>query len=214
MHRAFKMIAALALFGLAASAHAGQYLEGTHYNTVTPAQPTSVAPGEVEVLEFFFYGCPHCYAMEPHIETWLEHKSEKIKYIRVPASMNPTWQLMARAYYTAEALKVLDVMHPALFNEYHVQKNFRIAGSEDLIAKLFNEKAGISEEEFRKTFVSFSVVSKTKRAEALAKRYRLTGVPAIVINGKYITDATMAGGYSQAIGAMDWLAKRELEAAQ
>lgn len=214
MHRVLKIMTALALLGITAGAQAADWQEGKHYKLVTPAQPTSVAPDEVEVLEFFFYGCPHCYALEPHIETWLEQKPEKIKFKRVPATLNPAWQLMARAYYTAEALNVLDVIHPALFNEYHTQKNFRIASSKELIQELFKEKAGVNEEDFRKAFESFAVASKVKRADVMAKRYLLTGVPAIIINGKYSADATMAGGYSQLVQLTDSLAKKELEAAQ
>ena len=100
-----------------------QFREGQHYRVLTPAQPTSVAPGKVEVVEIFWYGCPHCYSLEPHLQRWLTvDMPEAAEFVKLPASLNPSWQPHARLFYAAKALGVLDEAHDAVFREMHVQR--------------------------------------------------------------------------------------------
>lgn len=183
--------------------------EGRDFRRVVPAQPTRVAPGKVEVIEFFWYGCPHCYASEKHIEAWLADKPEEVVFVRVPATLSRGWALMAQAYYTAEALGVLHVMHPALFAAFHEQPV--MLGSPERLAAYFEEKAGVDTEAFREAFNSIEVASKVHRADQLARQYRVAGVPSMTVNGKYITDPEQAGGYEAMLRTVDTLARFELQ---
>lgn len=184
--------------------------EGREFVRVVPAQPTSAAPGEVEVIEFFWYGCPHCYRAEEHIAAWLENKPDNVIFRRVPATLSRGWALMARAFYTAEQLGVLEAMHPALFAAFHEDKV--MLASEDRLAVFFEEKAGVEPEMFREAFNSMAVSSAVRRADILARRYRIGGVPSMVVNGKFITDPERAGGYSGMVDTADTLARWELRA--
>lgn len=199
---------ALIALGCTQQSQAGDFLPGTHYVELDPHQPTSVADGEVEVIEFFWYGCPHCFSLEPHMQSWSESKPEKVVFKRVPAVLNPNWEILGRAYYTAEALNVVDIIHPAIFEKIHVDR--QMITSESRLRDLFQEKAGISAEDFDKAWNSFAVQSQIKRSNMLGRRYRLTGVPAVIINGKFATDATKAKGYANVARVTDYLAKIEL----
>lgn len=210
MKRTLISITALFLLAIGAQANAGAWQEGKHYVKVSQSQPTSVAPDEVEVIEFFWYGCPHCFSLEPHVKKWLETKSSKVKYVRLPASLNPAWSTLSQAYYTAEALDVVDPMHDVIFQQIHVEN--RMITRKDTLQELFKEKADVSEEDFNKAWSSFAVASKMKRADLLARRFRVTGVPAIIIDGKYATDATKAGSFSNVFDIVDHLARQELKA--
>lgn len=210
MKRTLISITALFLLAIGAQANAGAWQEGKHYVKVAQPQPTSVAPDEVEVIEFFWYGCPHCYSLEPHIKKWLESKSSKVKYLRMPASLNPAWSTLSQAYFTAEALDVVDPMHDVIFNKIHGEH--RMITSKDTLQELFKEHAGVNEEDFNKAWSSFSVASKMKRADLLARRFRITGVPAIIIDGKYATDATKAGSYANVFEVVDYVARQQLKA--
>lgn len=193
-----------------ATGDAQEFEAGRDYRRVAPAQPTDAAPGQVEVLEFFWYGCPHCYQAEAHVSAWLETKPDGVTFTRVPATLNYGWVLMAQAYYTAEQLGVLDVMHPALFAAFH--EDPVMLGSAEQVAAYFEAKAGVSNKAFADAFNSLTVASKVQRADALARRYALRGVPTMIVNGKFSTNATMAGGYDSMVQVIDALAKQELAA--
>lgn len=186
-----------------------QIEEGREFRRVLPAQPTSVQPGQVEVLEFFWYGCPHCYRAEKHVQDWLATKPENVVFRRVPATLSRGWVSMARAYYAAEQLDVLDTMHDALFAAFHVQP--QMLGSEERLAAYFKEKAGVDESAFRNAFNSPAVSSKVQHADLLARRYRVSGVPSMVVNGKFQTDPEQARGYDAMIKTVDILAAWELQ---
>lgn len=183
--------------------------EGREFRRVLPAQPTAVPPGKVEVVEFFWYGCPHCFEAEKHIKTWLEQKPDGVVFRRVPATLSRGWGLMAQAYYAAEELDVLDVMHEALFAAFHTER--QMLGSEERLAAYFNEKAGVDEETFRKAFRSLAVASRVQRADMLARRYQVKGVPSITVNGKFITDPEQARGHDRMMETVDTLARWELQ---
>ncbi|HEX7029373.1 MAG TPA: thiol:disulfide interchange protein DsbA/DsbL [Gammaproteobacteria bacterium] len=207
--------AVLAAFFFMPLAHGGEapatdaeFEAGRDYRRVTPAQPTDAAPGQVEVLEFFWYGCPHCYQAERHVDAWLETKPEGVIFTRVPATLNRGWVLMAQAYYTAEELGVLDAMHPALFAAFH-ETRVPLQVPEQLVG-YFQQHAGVDPEDFVKAFNSMTVASKVQRADALARRYAIRGVPTMVVNGKFATNATMTRGYARLLDAVDTLARREL----
>lgn len=187
-------------------AAASRFREGQHYRVVTPAQPTSVAPGKVEVAEVFWYGCPHCYSLEPYIQRWKANAPPQAELVRVAASLNPSWQPHARLFYAAKALGVLDEAHTAAFRELHVNRN----PLNTLDAQVeFLGQFGVSEEQARDALTSFSVETELRRADTLVRRYRLTGVPAMVVNGKYVMGADTAGGPDALMELVNYLVALE-----
>lgn len=185
-----------------------RFKQGVHYQLLTAAQPTGTEPGTVEVLEVFWYGCPHCYSLEPYIQAWRDDgMPPQAEFRRMPAALNPSWQILARAYYTAEALGVLDQAHGDMFREFHVNRN--PLNTPELLATFFS-RYGVSEEDFTAAFNSFAVQTKLRRADALTRRYRISGVPAIVVNGKYVTGASEAGGVNELFEVVDFLVEKEV----
>lgn len=201
----------LVLFALMAApwafaADTKSFDEGIEYKLVVPPQPTENS-AKVEVVELFWYGCPHCFVFEPYLNAWLKRKPDNVEFIRIPATLNPNWVIHARAYYTAETLGALDKIHEPLFHAVHEEKR---ALNDEAALEAFFADHGVSREDFRKTFRSFAVETKLRRASDLAKRYGITGVPAIVINGKYRTDAGLAAGsYENLVQVMDYLVRKE-----
>ncbi|HEX2494017.1 MAG TPA: thiol:disulfide interchange protein DsbA/DsbL [Steroidobacter sp.] len=189
-----------------------QFREGANYQKIVPAQPTSAPPGRVEVAEVFWYGCGHCYALDPAIESWRSKgKAAYVDFVRVPAMWNETTRMHARVFFTAEALGKLDALHSLIFREIHV--NGDPLNSVDKI-KAFFQQHGVGGEEFTKAFSSFSVENKLQRADFLNRRYRISSVPAFIVNGKYKTGADDAGGESQLFMLIDELAAHEHGGAQ
>ncbi|KPK40193.1 MAG: hypothetical protein AMJ69_03285 [Gammaproteobacteria bacterium SG8_47] len=184
--------------------------EGVQYQKVIPPQPTSTAD-KVEVVELFWYGCPHCFQFEPELRKWLETKPANVELVRMPAVFNPRWRLHAQAFYAAEVLGAMDKMHDALFEALHVKK--RRLNDEAQLQEFFVEH-GVSAEDFKNAFNSFAVYSKVRRAEDLTRRYGISGVPAMVVNGKYRTDGPMANGHTGMLRVVDYLIDRETGAAR
>lgn len=205
--------AALALGALAApevlaqtTVSADELREGRDYRKIDPAQPTSSEADQVEVTEIFQYSCPACFRAEPLLEQWKAQKADYVNFVRLPAGWNALAQVHARAFYTAEALGKLDEMHQAFFNEIHVEGN--VLQNEDALARFFG-RFGVDEDTFRRTFNSFSVHTKAQRADELIRRYRVGATPNIVVNGKYLTDGSMAGSYDRWFAIIDALAEQE-----
>ena len=184
-----------------------RFKEGANYQKIVPAQPTNAAPGKVEVAEVFWYGCGHCFSLDPAIESWrAKTKPAYVEFTRIPAMWNETTRMHARVFYTAELLGKLEELHSLIFREMHVSGNQ--LNSVDKITDFF-EKHGVSKDEFTKAFSSFAVESKLQRADFLNKRYRVQSVPMVVVNGKYSTDVSTAGGEGQLFALIDELAAHE-----
>ena len=191
------------------------YDEGFEYKKVTPAQPT-ISESKVEVVELFWYGCPHCYDFEPDLSEWVKNKPKNVEFIRIPAIFRDSWLPHARAYYTAEALGVLDKTHAAFFDAVHKKK--RALQTEKDIGNFYVSQ-GVKREDFKKAWDSFVVQTKVKRAISMTKRYGITGVPAMVVNGKYRTGGPAANinhpgnskheQHENVLKVVDWLAARE-----
>jgi thiol:disulfide interchange protein DsbA len=179
---------------------------GTHYTRLSPTQPTSSGPDRVEVAEIFWYGCPHCFTFDPYLQSWQPRKAEYVNFVRIPAVWNPLVRLHARAFYTAEALGKGAEMHDAFFREIHVNGNS--LESEAQLQEFF-ERFGVDEAAFKSAYDSFAVHTKLQRADELSRRYRISSVPSVVINGKYTTDGGMAGGYDALLDLIDELAAAE-----
>ena len=171
------------------------FKEGANYSKVVPAQPTAVPPGQVEVVEVFWYGCGHCFALEPAMESWREKtKPGYVQFVRVPAMWNENTRMHARVFYTAEVLGKLDQLHSDIFREIHVKGN--PLNTLEKVTAFFREH-GVSPDEFQKAFSSFAVENKLQRADFLNRRYRIESVPTVIVNGKYRTDVGMAGSEQQ-----------------
>lgn len=175
------------------------------YEAVNPAQPIA-NPAKIEVIEFFWYGCPHCYSFEPSLAKWLKTKPANVEFIRIPAVFSEQWGKHAKAYFVAEALGVVDKVHDDFFDA--IQNKKEELETEDQLAKFFVAH-GVKESDFREAFNSFMIDSKMRQAPALAAKYGLTGVPAIIVNGKYKTNGTLAGTQEKMIDVMNLLIKKE-----
>jgi thiol:disulfide interchange protein DsbA len=193
----------------AGSPTTGRFELGVHYLRLSPTQPTSSNPDEVEVCEVFWYGCPHCYNFDPLLEQWRARQPDYVSFVRVPAVWNDLLRLHARAFYTAEALGKGAEMHSEFFREIH-ERNNRL-DSEDKLTEFFG-RFGVDAAAFKQAFDSFAVQAKLQRADELSRRYRIGSVPTIVINGKYTTDAPQAGGsYEDLLALTDELVAAEHE---
>lgn len=184
----------------------GRFVEGRHFQRLSPAQPTSSGPDVIEVAEVFWYGCPHCYEFEPFVQDWKGRAPDGVAVVSIPATWNPLLQLHARAFYTAEYLGVLEDTHMAFFREYHERRN--PLDSEARLRDFF-ARQGVATADFDRAWSSFTVQSRLQRAEQLARRYRVTGVPMLVVNGKYTIDGRSAGGLRQMLDVAEELIARE-----
>jgi len=203
-----KKITSVALAAIAAliltSASSAMAAQG--YEMVTPAQPTTAAKGQVEVVELFWYGCPHCFKLEPYVERWLKRKPKNVKFVRMPGMFRPSWEIHGRAYYTAEILGVVDKVHRPMFDAIHEKK--QRLNNEAAIMALFKEH-GVSEKDFKRVFRSFAVETKLRRAKDMGRRYGARGVPALIVNGKYRVSAQSAGGNAKIFKVVNQLVKQE-----
>lgn len=184
---------------------AEEFKEGVDYELIVPAQPTNTGD-KIEVLEMFWYGCPHCYRFEPYVERWLRKKPANVEFVRLPGIFRVSWEPHARAYYTAVFLDVFDKIHQPLFDAIHQQK--RDLNSEEQLMEFFSEH-GVDKIEFTKTYRSFAVEAKVQRAKALAARYNVSGVPVVMVNGKYRVSARTAGSNSNMLKVIDYLVAKE-----
>jgi thiol:disulfide interchange protein DsbA len=192
------------------SALAVDLTEGVTYKTLKPAVPTNVAPGKVEVVAVFWYACGHCYLLEPKLAAWdRKGRPANVELVRMPAVWNEAVKMHARLFYTIEVLGKPQ-LHDEAFREINVRGN-RLETPEKIEA--FLTARGVSKADFQKTFNGFAVESKLARATDLNKRYRITSTPTIVVNGKYVTDAGMAGGEDKLFEVINALAARERPAA-
>lgn len=189
-----------------------QYDEGKHFVRLVPSQPTIGNADKIEVAEVFWYGCPHCYELEPTINAWAEDAPANVRFVRIPAIWNDLLKTHAQLYYTEQVLaRNGDIENPeafrtAVFEEYHQRSN-RLANV-SAIKRLFS-RYGVSEEAFDKTWGSFEVAQKVRVASDLTRRYSISSVPQVVVNGKYRTGAAEAGGFQQLIEVIDELIDRE-----
>ncbi len=168
-----------------------RFVAGRHYRVLNPAQPTNVAPGKVEVVDVFWYGCGGCYVMYPHMQAWKAAKPDVAEYVYLPATLNPGWQPQARLFYATKALGIEEQTHSAIFREYHVNRN--PLNTLELMTR-FLADFDISEQAARDALTSFSVDAELRAADVRARRFQLSFVPAVVVNGKYVIGVEQAGG--------------------
>jgi len=195
-----------------ASGRKWKFKEGKDYHRLIPTQPTLGGSDKIEVAEIFWYGCPHCFEFESFLNEWARTTPANVRFVRIAATWNPLVKLHAQLYYTEQVLvhdgkiKNPESFRAGVFTEYHRRHN-RLA-SKPVIEKLF-ENSGISAEDFDAAWNSFEVAQKLRLAQDLARRYSITGVPTIVVNGKYRTGKTETGSYPKLLEVIDELIERE-----
>ena len=189
-----------------------QFTEGQHYSRMVPSQPTMGGADKIEVAEFFWYGCPHCYSFEPTINRWAAEAPANVRFVRIPVVWNRVHELHARLFFTQDVLARNGTLadgegfHEAVFIE--IQQRGNRLTSEDSIRRLF-ERFGVSAENFDRTWNSFEVDQKMRVAQDLGRRYQIQAVPAIVVNGKFKTGGAEAGSYDRVPDVIDELIVRE-----
>ena len=181
------------------------YEEGTHY-VALPIPIKTRQADKIEVAEYFSYGCPHCYQFEPLIGAWKRELADDVVFSRTPAIWNADYQVYAQTYLTAQALNVLDQIHVPLFDAIH-NKRRRLNDPEQM-AEFFGEM-GIDPMAFARTYSSFGVRASYQQAEAKGRAYRSSGVPAIVVNGKYRIEGSMAGSSAEMLKIANYLVEKE-----
>ncbi len=178
----------IALTGLACAiglanmgVQAADYVAGKDYRVLD--NPEKISGDSIIVRDFFWYGCPHCYALHPHMDKWSKTKDKDVAFFKTPAALNPVWEASARGFYAAQLLGFEDKTHDALFDA--VQKDGKKLFDQTSLAKWYGSK-GVDQKKFNSLYNSFAVGTKIGRSQAGAKRYQLTGVPAVVVHGKYV----------------------------
>jgi len=176
---------------------------GIEYNATVQTIPTENA-AKIEVVELFWYGCPHCYALEPQLSAWVKKLPADVTFKRVPGIPRPDWAPMAKAYYALESLGLVEKLHVPLFEAIHKQKALRPddeLGAIDWITK----QSGMDRKKVEEAFKSFSTNTKLTRAMQTFRASGATGVPSLIIDGKYITSSTMAGGNQEVLNVADFI---------
>lgn len=202
MRRLITTITGLLMFLICTmGAYAADPFTGT-YQEIRPAQPTH-SGDKIEVVEIFWYGCPHCFTFEPYLEKWLASKPDDVEFRRLPGILGAAWTPHARAYFTAEKMGILNQIHEPLFNAIHNQKK-RIFNDEEL-KNFIVDTTGVDGDEFTRIFDSKEIDIKVRQALISEQKYRITGVPAVIINGKYLTNGTMAKSYESIIEVIEHL---------
>ena len=199
------LVIGLVLSPLAVMAESFKYEEGTHYVELTI--PVKVRDSsKIEVTEYFSYGCPHCYQFEPLLTNWQKSLSSDVVFNRTPAIWNQDYQVYAQTYYAAEAMKITDKMHLPLFDAIQNQRR-RLNDPKDMA--MFFSEFGVDPMDFAKVYQSFGIRASLQQAEARGRAYRSSGVPAIIVNGKYRVEGSMAGGNAEMLKVVNFLINKE-----
>ena len=197
--------ALLALVSVPAFAQDETFLEGGHYDTLAVTQAVSTGD-KIEVLELFWYRCPHCYTLEVPLQEWLKNgKPENAEYVAIPAVLSARWEAEARAFYTFEALDLLDELHGKMF--YAIHSEHRQLSSADKLADWVEEQ-GYSAQDVLDTYESFAVNTKLNYAKTMTKNYNIQGVPAVVVDGKYRTSVSQAGDADTLFKVINFLVEK------
>ena len=195
----FALAALTAAATFLAPAVSAQPKAGADYTELKAAQPVE-AKGKVEVLEFFWYRCPHCYSLEPVLEPWTKKLPADVQFRRIPAVLADNWATDARFFYAFEALGVLDKVHKAFFDAIHRD---RLNLSSEPAVTEWLKKNGIDRAKFDDAYKSFGVQAKVKRAAQLSAAYQLDGVPLLAVQGRYTISAEQGGSQNGMLATTD-----------
>lgn len=183
-----------------------QYEEGVHYQVLDPQAPLSTSGEGIEVSEYFSYGCGHCFQFDPVLNAWLDTQPEDVNFDRTPAVWNDYYGNLAQTYYTLKAMDLLESLHVAVFEAIHIQrKNLSKPG----VMADFLEEAGVDPESFAKVFNSFGVRMSLQQADARGRVYRASGVPTLIVNGKYRIETRGAGSIQEMLKVAEFLIQLE-----
>lgn len=196
----------LAALTVAVTARA-EIVAGRDYLVLNPVQPTATE-GKVEVIEFFWYGCPHCYELHPYLKQWLKHKPRDVEFRYVPAVARESWVPGAKLFYALEALGELDRLNDRVYDAIHLEQ---VDLNDERVLLDWVAKQGLDRQKFLDAYHSFAVQAKVAKARQMARDYRLRGVPTLVVDGKYLTSGTQAGSLQGAVAVMDELVKKARE---
>jgi len=186
-------------------ANAQSWEEGVHYRKLDTPVRTASENG-VEVAEVFWYGCPHCYNFKPLAEAWEADAPDYVNYVRIPAALGRSWEPHARAFYALQAMGELDKVHDALFDALAGER--RPLNDGEALAD-FVAGYGVDPEEFLNNYNSFGVNAKMQQAQAKIRGARVTGTPTMLVGGKYVITASMAGGHEAVLNVVDYLVQKE-----
>jgi thiol:disulfide interchange protein DsbA len=198
--------ASLSLLGLGAQAE--NIEAGRQYVELSSPVPVS-QPGKIEVVELFWYGCPHCYQFEPTLNPWVEQLPQDVNFVRIPALFGGLWDAHGQLFITLESMGVEKRVHQAIFEKLHGNPK-QLTSAEEMAD--FLETQGVDKTKFISTFNSFAVAGLMAKAKQLAKSYQITGVPVLIVNGKYRFDVSSSGGPKEALGVADFLIQKERSA--
>lgn len=187
----------------------GNFIAGQHYTDLNTASKIATQDTKIEVIEFFSYGCGACFNAEPYMNAYALQVPEDVKFTRIPASFNPSFEILARAYYAATALGASEEAHLAMFDAIHVKR--QNLGNEKALAA-FYANFGVDKDSFLKAMNSFSVNSLIERDRKLATTYQVTGVPTVIVNGAYNTGGRKAGSMDVWMQILDTLVEKERKA--
>jgi len=214
MKRSLLLILLLAFTAL--PLQAAEYVEGTHYARLAVPVATQ-DPAKVEVVEVFSYACIHCKNFDPWIERWRAEQSEDVQFRRIPAVFDKTWETLARAFYAADVLGVSEKVHTPLFEAIH-DKGVDLR-EPSLMAALFEDAAGVPQEQFEQVYNSMVLNARIANAHGLGRSYGISGVPTLIVGGRYRVDGRMAGSNTDMLAVADQLiaqirAEQALDAAE
>lgn len=199
-------LACAAALAPSASRAQGEPVEGRHYVRLSQPVPVSAPADKIELIDFFWYGCPHCAAFEPELDSWSKRLPEHVAFSRVPVAFRAEpFTTHQRIFYALDALGLVDSMHRRVFYAVHVE---RLALDKPAEIAAYMAKHGVDGAKFTEAFNSFTTQSKLKRANALVDGYKIDGVPAIGVHGRYYTSGAMAGGNDRALLVADFLVKK------
>jgi len=199
-----KILAMMAALLITTTASAENYTAGFEYRSINE-QPVA-DPARIQVVEFFWYGCPHCFHFEPYVNRWLSDKPANVDFIQIPAPLNKSWEIHTKAFYALELMGMQKKVHEKLFEAIHMKK-MRLFDEKSLTN--FLVKQGVDKDQFKKNLKSFAVNSKLNKARKMMKDFEVRGVPLLAVNGKYVTSGSMAGGYQQMIDVVKFLVAKE-----
>jgi thiol:disulfide interchange protein DsbA len=204
--------AGLGLAGVGTAGAQGAPVEGTHYVRLSqPAPVTLPSPDKkIEVVEFFWYECPHCNAFEPQLEAWVKRLPADVYFRQVPVGFTARHQMAQKMFYALESMGQLQALHRKIFNAVHVQ-NKRLNTEADMVA--FVSANGVDGAKFSEAFRSFAVSTQATKARQLTDAYKIDGVPALGINGRFFTSGALAGSHERALSVADFLIERSRQKA-
>jgi thiol:disulfide interchange protein DsbA len=186
-----------------AMAQARQFKEGKDYTKLAKPLAPDAPAGKVDVIEFFWYSCPHCNAFEPTLDAWVKAAPKDLSIRRIPVAFNASFVPQQKLYFALEGMGKLDTLHAKVFRAIHVEK-LKLARDEDIFAWVAQQ--GVDAAKFKETYNSFTVSSLVRRASALQEGYGVEGVPSMGVAGRFYTDGTMAGSMQTVLQVVEYLA--------